>query len=174
MLGIIPCAIQKSFLVIYFMQQLVSVNPMPLIYPSSHLLFPFGNHKFVFCESSSILYIDLLIYFFISHISDITQGFPGSSVGKESTCNAGDPGSTSGSGRSTGERTGYPLQYPWISLVAQLVKNPPTMWRPGFDPQVGKIPWRREQLLTPQTVVHGVTKSRTTLSDFHFTVFIFL
>ena len=44
---------------------------MPLIYPSSHLLFPFGNHKFVFCESSSILYIDLFIYFF--HIKVISH-----------------------------------------------------------------------------------------------------
>ena len=51
-------------------------------------------------------------------------GFPDSSVGKESTCNAGDPGSISGSGRSAGEGIGYPLQYSWDSLVAQLVKNP--------------------------------------------------
>ena len=42
---------------------------------------------------------------------------PSSSVGKESTCNAGDPGSISGSGRSAGEGIGYPLQYPWTSLV---------------------------------------------------------
>ena len=35
---------------------------------------------------------------------------------------------------------GYPLQYSWASLVAQLVKNLPAMWRPGFDPWVGKIP----------------------------------
>ena len=56
-----------------------------------------------------------------------SKGFPGSSVGKESTCNAGDPGSIPGSGRSAGEGIGYPLQYPWASLVAQLVKNPPVM-----------------------------------------------
>ena len=55
------------------------------------------------------------------------MGFPGSSVGKESACNAGDPGSISASGRSTGEGKGYPLQYSWASLVAQLVKNQPTM-----------------------------------------------
>ena len=46
-----------------------------------------------------------------------------SSVGKESACNAGDPSSIPGSGRSTGEGMGYPLQYSWVSLVAQLVKN---------------------------------------------------
>ena len=38
-------------------------------------------------------------------------GFPYSSVGKESTCNAGDPGSVPGSRRSPGEGIGYPLQY---------------------------------------------------------------
>ena len=71
--------------------------------------------------------------------------FPDSSVGKESTCNAGGPGSIPGLGRSAGEGIGYPLQYTWASLVAQLVKNLPAMW----DPWVGKIPWRRERLSTP-------------------------
>ena len=56
-----------------------------------------------------------------------TQGFPDSSVGKESTCSAGDPGSIPGLGRSPGEGIGYPHQYSWASLVAQLVKNPPAM-----------------------------------------------
>ena len=51
------------------------------------------------------------------------RGFPNSSVGKESVCNAGDPGSIPGSGRSTGEGIGYRLQYSWASFVAQLVKN---------------------------------------------------
>ena len=53
------------------------------------------------------------------------RGFPGSSVGKESTCNAGDPSSIPGSGRSPGEGLDYPLQY---SLVVQTVKNLPSMW----------------------------------------------
>ena len=39
------------------------------------------------------------------------MGFPGGSDGKESACNAGDPGSVPGSGRSPGERNGYLLQY---------------------------------------------------------------
>ena len=69
-------------------------------------------------------------------------GFPGSSVGKESACNMGDPGSISGSGRSSGEGIGYPLQCSWASLVAQLVKNRLQCRRPGFDPWVRKIPWR--------------------------------
>ena len=57
-----------------------------------------------------------------------TWGFPDSSASKKSACNAGHPGSIPGSGRSAGERTGYPLQYSWASLVAQMVKNPPAMW----------------------------------------------
>ena len=59
--------------------------------------------------------------------SVVAQGFPGSSAGKESACNAGDPSSITGSGRSTGEDIGYPLLYSWASLVAQLVKNLPAM-----------------------------------------------
>ena len=48
--------------------------------------------------------------------------------GKESTCNAGDPGLIPGSGRSSEAGIGYPLQYSWASLVARLVKNPLAMW----------------------------------------------
>ena len=57
----------------------------------------------------------------------VCVGFPGSSAGKESACNAGDPGSIPGSGRFPGEGIGYPLQYSWASLVAQMVKNLPAM-----------------------------------------------
>ncbi|MES7586305.1 hypothetical protein U6P61_12205, partial [Cutibacterium acnes] len=59
---------------------------------------------------------------FLSNLN-MNQGFPCSSVGKESACSAGDPGSIPGLGRSPGEGIGYPLQYSWASLVAQLVKN---------------------------------------------------
>ena len=55
-------------------------------------------------------------------------GFPHSSVGKESSCNAGDLTSIPGSRRSAGEGIGYPLQYSWASLVALLVKTPPAVW----------------------------------------------
>ena len=72
-------------------------------------------------------------------------GFPESSVGKESTCNAGDPSSIPGSGRSPGEGIGYPLQYFWASLVAQLVKNPPEMQETwvrslGWEDPLDKVP----------------------------------
>ena len=103
-------------------------------------------------------------------------GFPGSSVGKESTCNAGDPDSIAGLGRSSGEGIGYPLQYSWASLVAQLVKNLPAVQETWFDPWAGKIPRRRERLSTPvfslenpmDCIVHGVTKSQTRWSNFYF------
>ena len=55
------------------------------------------------------------------------MGFPHSSVGKESTCSAGDPGSIPRLGRSPGEGVGYPLQYSWASLVTHLVNNLPVM-----------------------------------------------
>ena len=59
------------------------------------------------------MYITLLYQVTMS-----SEGFPNTSVGKESACKAGDPGSISGLGRSAGERKGYPLQYSWASLVA--------------------------------------------------------
>ena len=54
-----------------------------------------------------------------------------------------------GSGRYAGEGKGYPFQYSWASLVAQLVKNPLAMRETWLDPWVGKIPWGREGLPTP-------------------------
>ena len=56
-------------------------------------------------------------------------GFPDSSVGKGSACNAGDTSSIPGLGRSTGEGIGYSLQYSWASLVPQPVGNPPAVWK---------------------------------------------
>ena len=56
------------------------------------------------------------------------MGFPRGSAGKESASNEEDLGLISGSERSPGEGIGYPLQYSWASLVAQMVKNAPVMW----------------------------------------------
>ena len=67
------------------------------------------------------------------------QSFPGGSDGRESTCNAGNPGLIPVSGRSLGEGNGYPLQY-------SCLEN--TMDRGAW-----------------QATVHGVTKSQTQLSD---------
>ena len=101
--------------------------------------------------------------------------FPDSSVGRESSCRAGDPSSTPGWGRSAGEGIGYPLQYSWASFVAQLVKNPPAMW----ETWVRSLGW--EDILEKGTATHSsipawripwyspwIAKSQTRLSNFHF------
>ena len=72
-----------------------------------------------------------------------------SSVGKESACNAGDPGSIPGSRRSTGEGIGYPLQYSWASLVAQLVMNLPAMWETWVQPLGWEDPLEKGKASTP-------------------------
>ena len=76
------------------------------------------------------------------------KGFPDSSVGKESACNAGDPGLIPGSGRRTGERIGYPLQYSWASFVAQLVKNLPAKLKTSVQFLGRKLCWRMDKLPT--------------------------
>ena len=72
------------------------------------------------------------------------MGFPSGSDGKESACNSGDPGSISGSGRSPGEGDGDPLHY-------SCLMNP-----------MDRGTW--------QTIVHGVTKSQTQLSNWTHTI----
>ena len=95
--------------------------------------------------------------------------FPNSSVGKESACNAGNTGSNPGSGRLPGERIGYPLQYSWVSLLAQLVKNSPAMRVDlGSIPGLGRSPGKEKGYLLQYSGlensmdgrVHGITKSR--------------
>ena len=92
------------------------------------------------------------------------RGFPGSSAGKECTCNVRDPGLIPMLGRSPGERIGYPLQYSWASLVGKtwvqslgwedpleggMATHPNILaWRIPVD----KGAW--------WATVHGVTKSR--------------
>ena len=81
-----------------------------------------------------------------------------------------------GPGRSPGEERGYPLQFSWVSLLAQLVRTHLQCERPGFNPWVGKIPWRRKDYPLQYSglqnsmhcIVHGVSKSWTQLSNFHF------
>ena len=68
-----------------------------------------------------------------------------SSVGKESTCNAGDPSSIPALGRSPEEGIGYPLQYSWASLVTQLVKNPLAIWETWVRSLGWKDPLEKEK-----------------------------
>ena len=98
----------------------------------------------------------------------LSWGFPDSSVGKESTCNAGDPGSIPGSRRFPGKQISYPLQDSWASLVAQLVKNPPAMWETwvrslGWEDPLEKGKATHSSILenSMDCIVHGVTKSWT-------------
>ena len=98
---------------------------------------------------------------------------------KKPPAKAGDPGFIPGSGRSPEEGTGYSLQYPWASLVAQMVKNLPAMWETwvrslGWEdaleegmaahPSIlaSRIPMDREAWWA---TVHGIAKSKTQLSD---------
>ena len=85
----------------------------------------------------------------------------------------GDPGLL-----PAGEGIGYPLQYSWASLVAQLVKNPPTIWETwarslGWEesPGEGKAYLLQYSGLenAMDCVVHGVTKSQLGLRKLHFT-----
>ena len=102
---------------------------------------------------------------------------PDSLVGKESACNAGDPGSIPGLGRFAGEGIGYPLHYSWAFLLAQLVKNPPAMWETWVQSLGWKVPGERKGyplqcsgLENPMDcIVYGVGKSWTRLSNFHIT-----
>ena len=100
------------------------------------------------------------------------MGFPGSSTGRESACNAGDPGSIPGLGRSAGEGIDYPLQYSWTSLVTRLVKNPPA-GDLGSIPGLGRCPGGGKGIGYPfqysglensmdSSTAHGVAESDTT------------
>ena len=85
-----------------------------------------------------------------------------SSVGKESVCNTGDPTLIPGSGRSTREGTGYPLQSSWASLVAQMVKNPPAI-RETWLGSLGGYPLQYSGLENSMDyIVHRVAESDMT------------
>ena len=72
----------------------------------------------------------------------MTVGFPGSSVGEESACNAGDPDLTSGSGRSSQEWNGYPFQlgFPYRSVSKESACNVESL---GSIPGLGGFPGER-------------------------------
>ena len=111
------------------------------------------------------------------------MGLPCSSAGKEATCNAGDPGLIPGLGKSLKNRIGYPLQYPWPSLMVQMVMNQPALWGTWVqslgqeDPQrstwqptplflPGDSPWTEElgglQFMWLQRVEHDCVTEHST------------
>ena len=113
--------------------------------------------------------------FLESKNNSFAEGFPGGSAGKESTCNAGDLGSIPRLGIFPGKGIGYPLQYPWAFLVAQMVKNLPTVketWvrslgqkdplEEGMTTHSSILAWRIPMDRGAWwAIVHRITKSRT-------------
>ena len=100
-------------------------------------------------------------------INLITWGFPDSSVGKDSACNAGDPGWIPGLGRSAGEGIGYPIQYSWASAcnVGDLALIP------GLERSSGEgksYPLQSCLENSMDYTDHGVAKNPTHVSNFSF------
>ena len=99
------------------------------------------------------------------------QGFLGSSACKESACNAGDPGSR----EYSGEGIGYPLQYSWASLVAQLVKNLPAMWETWIPSLGWEDPLEEETAICSSILTWRILWTVQSMGlqrvrhDFHFT-----
>ena len=90
----------------------------------------------------------LLVFLLLVHLCR-HLGFPGSSAGIESACNAWDPGLIPGLWRFPGEHMSYPLQYSLAFLIAQSLKDPPAM-RDIWVRSLGcKYPWRRSWQPTP-------------------------
>ena len=101
-------------------------------------------------------------------------GFPDSSVGKESTCNAGHPGLIPESRKFTGEGKGYPFQYSWASIVAQLIKTLPVMWETWVWSLSWKNPLEKGNATHSRFLAWRIrwsmgSQSWTWLSNFHFT-----
>ena len=102
---------------------------------------------------------------------------PGSSAGEESACNAGDPSLILRSGRSPGGGIGYPLQYSWASLGGSAGKESTyNAGDLGSIPGLGTSPGEENGHPLQYSglensmgcIAHGVTKSQTRLSNFHF------
>ena len=159
------------------------LNKIYTFFFGSYFFFPLN----IWRNHHALQYLNIIwyVHLFSSYFSQgkVSRGLPGSSAGKESACNAGDPGLIPGSGSSPGEGIGYPLQYSWSSLVAQMVKNLPAV-RETWVQFLGWIQFQEnpleEGMATHSSVltwripmdrgalgatVHGVTKSWTWMSN---------
>ena len=87
-------------------------------------------------------------------------------------CNAGDPGLIPGSGKSTGEGIGYPLQYSWASLGGSAGKESAcNVGELGLNPGLGRSPGEGKGYslwYSMDCIVHKAAKSQTQLSNYHF------
>ena len=116
----------------------------------------------------------------IKVFSSDSKGFPDSSVGKESACNAGDPSSIPGLGRSAREGIGYPLWYSWASLPGGSAGKESTcnVGDLGLISGLGRCPGKGKGYSLQYSglensmgcIIPGVAKSQTWLSDFHILV----
>ena len=139
--------------------------------PPGMLFFRFMNiHMYVLMHLFIYLFIHSAIYLVTLKVYCIEVQLISQLNLIESTCNAGDPGSVPGLGRSTGEGIGYPPQYSWASLVVQLVKDLPAVWVTlSLIPGLGRSPGERKGYLLQYSglensmdcIVHGVIKSWT-------------
>ena len=141
-----------------------SLVPLPFLNPACTS----GSSPFKYCWSLAWRMLNITLP---------AWGFPGSSVGKEPTSNAGDPSSIPGLGRSPGEAIGYPLQYSWTSLVGSAGKESTcNAGDLGSIPGLGRFPGEGKGYPFQYSglensiycTVHGVAKSWTWLSNFHF------
>ena len=136
-------------------------DPFPFsLLPSLSPFFLFFLSFFLFLF---FLVLVFCLFFFLTTIH--------SSVGKESTCNAQDPGLIPGSGRFSGEGIGYPLQHSWASLVAQQVKTLPAMreawvWSLGWDDPLEK--WKATHSSILDWRFPGTVKSMGSQGDWDF------
>ena len=114
--------------------------------------------------------IDLMMFvipFFFFLMTKIeSMGFPGSSAGKESACNAGDLSSIPGPGSSPGEEIGYPLQYSWASLVSQMVKNLPAM-RETWVWSLGWVVPLEEGMANHSSILAGESHGQRSLAGYN-------
>ena len=148
--------------------------------PPLSLLVSNSSYLFIQCQllytRSSTVHFKVLnckVKMFSLSFVFVFGGFPHSSVGKESACNAGDPGLIPGSGRSTGEGIGYPFQYSWLPLCSAGKESTYNVGDLGSIPGLGSSPgegkgYPLQYSGLENSTVHGVTKSCTQLSDLHF------